>query len=95
MDLISGMFGCMKDYCDLIWSISAQTCVALEPTANRRFVDTNLVCDSALRQISFLQRVNFVKLSLSEVVIGAHSCAFTLIGERHFWASQPNASYLG
>jgi hypothetical protein len=66
----------------LLWSISAQTCVALKLTANRRFVDTDLVRNGALRQTSFLQRINLVTLPLSEAVIGSHSCSFTLDGEK-------------
>jgi hypothetical protein len=67
----------------LLWSISAQTGVALKLTANRRFVDTDLICDGALRQTRFLQGINLVTLALSEAVIGSHLCSFTLDGERH------------
>ena len=63
--------------------VGSQTCVAFKLTANRRFVDTDLACDGALRQTSFLQRINLVTLTFSEAVIGAHSCSFTLDGERH------------
>jgi hypothetical protein len=53
----------------LLWSIFAQTGVALKLTANRRFVDTDLVCDGALLQTRFLQRINLVTITLSEAVI--------------------------
>ena len=56
----------------MLWSISAQTGVALNLTANRRFVDTDLVFDGALCQTSFLQRINLITLTLSEAVIGAY-----------------------
>lgn len=49
-----------------------QTGVALNLTANRRFVDTNLVCDGSLRQTSFLQRINLVTPTLSEAVMGSY-----------------------
>ena len=67
----------------MLWSIFAQTGVALKLTANRRFVDTDLVCDGALRQTRFLQRINLVTITLSEAAIGSHSCSFTLDGQRH------------
>ena len=41
-------------------------------------VTIDLLCDGALCQTSFLQRINLVTLTLSEAVIGSHSCSFTL-----------------
>ena len=51
--------------------------------ANRRFVDADLIRNGALRQSGFLQCINLVTLTLSEAVIGSHSCSFTFDGERH------------
>jgi hypothetical protein len=67
----------------LLWSISAQTCVALKLPRNRRFVDADLIRNRALRQSRFLQCINLVTLTLSEAVIGSHSCSFTFDGEKH------------
>jgi hypothetical protein len=36
-----------------------------------------------LLQTCFLQCINLVTLTLSEAVIGSHSCSFTFDGERH------------
>ena len=72
---------CTSQTMRLLWSISTQNCVALKLTANRRFVDTSLVCDGALRQTSFIPRIKLVTLTLSEAVISSHSCSITLDGE--------------
>ena len=66
----------------LFWSIAAQTCVALQLTANRRCVDGDLLSNCALCKPSFLQSINLVTLTFSEAAVGSHSCSFTLDGEK-------------
>ena len=67
----------------LLWSVSAQTFVAMKLPANRRFVDIDLVRQRVLSQTGLLQGINLVALTLSEAVIGSHSCSFTFDGEKH------------
>ena len=67
----------------LLWSISAQTGIVLKLQRNRRFVDANLIRNRALRHTRFLQCINLVTLTLSEAVIDAYLCSFTLDGEKH------------
>lgn len=67
----------------LLRLIPPQTCVALKLSRNRRFVYADLIRNRALRQTRFLQCINLVTLSLSEAVLGSHSCSFTLGGEKH------------
>lgn len=66
----------------LFWSIASQTCVALQFTTNRRFVDGDLLSNCALCKSSFLQSINLVTLTSIEAVIGSHLCSFTLDGEK-------------
>ena len=66
----------------LLWSVSAQTFVAMKLLANRRFVDTNLLRYGVLPQTSFMQGINLVTITLSMAAIGSHVCSFTLDGDR-------------
>ena len=43
----------------------------------------DLIRNGILLQTCFLQRINLVTLTLSEAVIGSHSCSFTFDGEKH------------
>ena len=52
-------------------------------------VTIDLLCDGALCQTSFLQRINLFTLTLSEAVIGSHSCSFTFDGEKRLGRSLP------
>jgi hypothetical protein len=52
----------------LLWSVSAQTFIAMKLPTNRRFVDANLLRHGALPQTGFMQGINSVTISLGKAV---------------------------